>query len=250
MRARLYSSIGRLSLTSLAESCRRSSVFIGLILSTVCTVSACASVNVVMLSSETFAPQAGHVEILKREPSRPYVQIALLTVDSFWSSLDSKRERILEKAAEMGADAVVFGDLHLRPQIQGSGAETQNSPPSSPPSTDVEKPSLDDLHSSALGNNVRLDASVVLVRGGRGGGHRHGGHWGGRGRWGPYRPWGGYYGPYYGPWGYGPFGPRWWGYGPYGGGYYGGYAPYSYGTGNGYGYTNTVAIGTAIRYTD
>ncbi len=35
--------------------------------------SGCASVNVVMLSSEPFTPQTNHVETLEREPTRPYV---------------------------------------------------------------------------------------------------------------------------------------------------------------------------------
>src|SRR5580765_1775311 len=46
----------------------------------------CASVDVLMLSSETFTPQTSHVEILERAPTRPYVQIAVLVVDSWWLS--------------------------------------------------------------------------------------------------------------------------------------------------------------------
>jgi len=240
---------------SLFGSRHRSSAFLALLALAV-FFNGCASVNVVMLSTETFTSQTSHVEILEREPSRPYVQIAVLTVDSFWLSFESKREKILEKAATLGADAVVFGDLTLRPRSQGNRTEAQSPPVPSLPQKDIEKPMPDDLHSSLLNENVDADVRVFLVRGGgRGGGHGHGGHWGGRGGWGRSRPWGGFYGPYgpyYRPWGYGLYGPGWWGYGPYwGGGYYYGYAPYSYGSYPGYGYGyNTVTIGTAIHYTD
>ena len=215
----------------------------------------CASVNVVMLSSEAFTPQTSHVEILEREPTRPYVQIAVLSVDSLWLSLDSKREKILEKAATLGADAVVFGNLHLLRQNLGNRTAGQDSPPSSLPPKDIDKPLPDGLRSSAHEDLHSADVGVMLIRGGgRGPG---GGHWRGRGGWGP-RPWGRFYSPYYGPryGGYGFYGPGWWGYGPYWGGYYpyyyGGYAPYGYGAYSGYGFgdMNTVTIGTAIHYTD
>src|SRR3977135_477459 len=79
----------------------------------------CASVDVLMLSSETFTPQTSHVDILERAPTRTYLQIAVLGVDSWWLSLDSKREKILEKAATLGADAVVFGDSPLSSPLPG-----------------------------------------------------------------------------------------------------------------------------------
>jgi hypothetical protein len=255
MRAPVHVLTGRLSLGSLVGSRHRSSAFLALVALAV-FFTGCASVNVVMLSTETFTPQTSHVEILEREPSRPYVQIAVLTMDSFWLSFESKREKILEKAATLGADAVVFGDLTLRPRSQGNRTEAQSPPVPSLPPKDIENSMPDDLHSSLQHEDVDTDVRVFLVRGGgRGGGHGHGGHWGGRGGWGRYRPWGGFYGPYgpyYQPWGYGLYGPGWWGYGPYwGGGYYYGYAPYSYGAYPGYGYGyNTVTVGTAIHYTD
>ena len=225
------------------------------------TLTRCAGVNVVMLSAESFPPEAHHIQALEREPTRPYVQIAILSLDSLWLSEDSRREKILEKAGTLGADAVIFGDLRLRPQNESNRPDTQVSPsPSSPPVQD-EKPISDDLHSSLQQPRSGDDVKIVLARGSRGGGRGPGGYrgWGGRRPWGPYyRPWGGYYGPswgyygpYYGPWGYG-FAPGLWGYGPYGGGGYYNSLPYSaYGAypGYGYGYVNTVTVGTAIRYT-
>jgi len=195
------------------------------------TLTGCASVNVVMLSTETFPTQTSDIQVLEREPTRPHVQIAILSVDSLWLSEESRREKVLEKAGTLGADAVIFGDLRLRPQNESNRPDTQVSPsPFSPPVQD-EKPIPDDLHSSLQG----------------------------RRSWGPnYRPWGGYYGPSwgyygpnYGPWGYG-IAPGWWGYGPYwGGGYYNSlpYSTYGAYPGYGYGYVNTVTVGTAIRYT-
>jgi len=226
---------------------------IGLFVLVISSSAGCAGVDVVMLSTESYTPQPNHVESLEREPSRPYVQIAILSVSSLWLSTDSKREKILEKAGSLGADAVVFGDFHLRPRKDTRKDAHNPSSPSSPPE-EIEKPALlDDRLSSLQEQNVDADVSVVLVRGGRGGTRGPGG-WRGR-------SWGGYYGPYYGPhyrpWGY-RFRPGWWGYGPYwggpywGGGYYydvpypsyGAYSPYDYG------YTNSVTVGTAIHYTD
>ena len=247
-----------------------SSAFLALFTLAGFCLSGCAGVNVVMLSTETFTPQTSQVEILEREPNRPYVQIAVLTVDSLWLGVDSKREKILEKARTLGADAVIFGDLHLQRRHGGKQTDAQN--PSSPslPPEEIQKPTLpaDDLLSFNQDQTVDGEVSAVLVRGGRGGGRGLGGPGGWRGRsWGPHynRPWGGYYGPYYGPyyrpWGYG-FRPGWWGYGPYWGGPYwgvpygGGYyydVPYpTFGaySGYGYGYTNSVTVGTAIHYTN
>lgn len=165
-----------------------------------------------------------------------------------WLSLDSKREKILAKAATLGTDAVVFGNLHLWPANPGNRTGGQSNPPISSPPKEIDQPISDDLQSSVRDDMLGADVRVVLVRGGGrgGGGHGHGGHWGGRSRHSGVRPWG-FYAPYYGPW--------YWGYGPYWGGYYpypGGYAPYSYGAypDDGYGYMNTVTIGTAIHYTD
>ena len=119
-----------------------------------------------MLSTETYTPQPNHVESLEREPSRPYVQIAILSVSSLWLSTDSKREKILEKAGSLGADAVVFGDFHLRPRKDAHNPSSPSSPPE-----EIEKPALlDDRLSSLQEQNVDADVSVVLVRGGRGGG--------------------------------------------------------------------------------
>ncbi|MDE3219042.1 MAG: hypothetical protein KGO23_06680, partial [Nitrospirota bacterium] len=68
------------------------------------TLSGCASVDVLMLSGETFSPRTtvSDVEVLEQEPTRPHIQIAELSVDSLWLSIASKRQKILEKAAMLG----------------------------------------------------------------------------------------------------------------------------------------------------
>src|SRR6476660_9362684 len=179
----------------------------------------CASVDVLRLSSETFTPQTSHVEILERAPTRPYVPIAVLTVDSWWLSLDSRREKILEKAATLGADAVIFGDSPLSSPLPDDRTAGESTPPPSLPPKEIEKFMPDDLHSSMQEGMLTGDVRVFLVRGGghgggRGGGHGSGGHWGSRSGHSGFR-----HSRHF-------FGLGWWGYGPYWGSYY----PYSYGS--------------------
>ena len=201
----------------------------------------CASVDVLMLSSETFTPQNSQIEILERAPTRPYVQIAVLSVDGWWLSLDSKREKILEKAVTLGADAVVFGDSPLSSPLPGNRTTGESTPSSSLLPNDIEKLMPDDLHPSVQNGMLGADVRVFLVRGGGhgggpGGGRVYGGHWGSRSGHSGFR-----HSRHF-------FGPGWWGYGPYWGGYY----PYSYGgyPYPGYGYANTLTFGTAIHYTN
>ena len=213
-------------------------------------LSSCASVDVLMLSSERYTPQTSHVEVLEQAPTRPYVQIAVLSVDSWWLSLDSKREKILSKAATLGADAVVFGDPPLSSPFPDNRTAGESAPPASLPPTENEKFMPDDLHSSIQEGMPAGDVRVFLVHGGghgggRGGGHGHGGHWGNPSGHSGFKHGGHFHRPAF--LGYGLYGSGWWGYGPY----WGSYDPY-YGSAlyPGYGYMNTVTFGTAIHYTD
>lgn len=198
----------------------------------------CASVDVLMVSSEHYTPQTSHVEILEQAPTRPYVQIAMLSVDSWWLSLDSKREKILAKAATLGADAVVFGDPLQSSPFPGNRTAEESAPPVSLPPKENEEIMPEDLHSSMQEGMLAGDVRVFLVHGGghgggRGGSHGHGGHWGNQFGFRHSRHFNG---------------PGWRGYGPYWESYY----PYYYGSYpySGYGYMNTVTFGTAIHYTD
>src|SRR5215813_15126443 len=83
-------------------------------------VAGCASVDVLTLSDQTFPPRTNHIDALEDYPHRPFIQIAELSTDSVWLSFASKRQKILEKAATLGADAVVFQAPNL-PQEPNNG---------------------------------------------------------------------------------------------------------------------------------
>jgi hypothetical protein len=88
------------------------SLFSGLLLSYVCI--GCSNVNVLRLTSETFAPRAvDEVAILSREPTAEHIRIAELS-ETASSSVNTLQQNILKKAAQLGADAVVFGPSHTR----------------------------------------------------------------------------------------------------------------------------------------
>jgi len=212
----------------------------------------CASVEVLTLSDQTFPPRTNDMEALEDFPHRPFIQIAELSTDSVWLSVASKRQKILEKAATLGADAVVFQAPNL-PQEPNNGhwATEPSDPAISSPSRRLDELPSENGQRSAL--PIDSDVKIILIHGGgHGGGHSHmgghghmGGHWGGRSwhRHSFHGGWGYFYSPCYTPgyWGYGMYGPGGCGYPPY----WGGYAPYSYGSP-----FNSVVIGTAIRYTD
>ena len=53
--------------------------------------------------------QPQSVRVLATEPTEPYVVIALVTVSSGERGVDALRERLVEKAAQLGGDAVLLG---------------------------------------------------------------------------------------------------------------------------------------------
>ena len=72
--------------------------------------SGCTSVDTVMLSSDTFPPKgsADEVAVLEHKPDRPHQEIAELRIGDSWLSFGSLQRKILNRAATLGADAVVF----------------------------------------------------------------------------------------------------------------------------------------------
>ncbi|MGC3975271.1 MAG: hypothetical protein QM771_12940 [Nitrospira sp.] len=78
--------------------------------------SACVSVKVDPLTSKAFEPRPGveAVTTLQREPNHGHVQIARIVATSEYASEETLRDRILERAKELGADAVVLGDADVR----------------------------------------------------------------------------------------------------------------------------------------
>jgi hypothetical protein len=70
----------------------------------------CASSNIVKVSSSTYQPVAvSHVEVLYKEPKRPYEVIALLKHEAGWiGSSEGEIEKARELAAKAGADALLI----------------------------------------------------------------------------------------------------------------------------------------------
>lgn len=78
--------------------------------------SACVSVQVDPLTTKAFEPRRGAdaVTTLQREPNHGHVQIARIVAMSEYASEETLRDRILDRAKELGADAVVLGDADVR----------------------------------------------------------------------------------------------------------------------------------------
>jgi len=75
------------------------------------TLTACVDIAVIRLTNEPFEPKASGREVLVlfKEPACPHIKLAELSGDeTALSGLDSIQLRMLEKAAELGADALVF----------------------------------------------------------------------------------------------------------------------------------------------
>lgn len=69
----------------------------------------CANVQVLRLTSETFpSREVTDVAILSRFPSQQYEKIAELSETSSSDNVAKLQRHLLDKAAELGADAVVF----------------------------------------------------------------------------------------------------------------------------------------------
>ncbi len=69
----------------------------------------CTNVQVLRLTSETFpSREVKDVAILSRFPSLEYEKIAELSETSSSDNIDKLQRHLLNKAAELGADAVVF----------------------------------------------------------------------------------------------------------------------------------------------
>lgn len=78
--------------------------------------SACASVDTILLTNDTFPPKgsAEEVAVLKQTPMRPHRDLAELRISDSLLSFGSLQHKILSRAADLGADAVVFA----QPQTQ------------------------------------------------------------------------------------------------------------------------------------
>jgi len=69
----------------------------------------CSNVQVIRLTSETFPSRpVSDVAVLSHEPSTAHSQIAELSETSSSDDIEKLQQHLLKKAAELGADAVVF----------------------------------------------------------------------------------------------------------------------------------------------
>jgi hypothetical protein len=89
--------------------------------------SACVSVKVDPLVPATFEPRPGKgpVVALQREPDESHVEIARIIATSEHVSEDTLREKILSRAKELGADAVILGQADVR-HFYGQGPSYQS----------------------------------------------------------------------------------------------------------------------------
>ncbi|MCC2641469.1 MAG: hypothetical protein K0S45_1882 [Nitrospira sp.] len=88
------------------------SLFSGLLVCCLCM--GCSNVNVLRLTSETFSPRSvEEVAILSEAPPTEHIRIAELS-ETASSRVDTLQRHILKKAAQLGADAVVFSAPHSR----------------------------------------------------------------------------------------------------------------------------------------
>ena len=75
------------------------------------SLAACASVDTVRFTEQKFPPKNSvkDVQILDRKPPCDHVVIARLSVDdSEYDSFETEQKKILNEAASLGADAVIF----------------------------------------------------------------------------------------------------------------------------------------------
>ncbi|WP_447971965.1 hypothetical protein [Nitrospira sp. Kam-Ns4a] len=84
-------------------------------------LTACTSVDMIRMTNETFPPKAStdEVEVLDRVPTCPHIQLAELIIEESTDSYDAMQAKILKKAAQLGADAVLFAkpEKEIRHQV-------------------------------------------------------------------------------------------------------------------------------------
>jgi hypothetical protein len=75
-------------------------------------------VDTILLTSETFPPKgsADEVAVLEEKPTRPHRELAELRIGDSWLSFGSLQRKILNRAAALGADAVVFAEPQTQTQ--------------------------------------------------------------------------------------------------------------------------------------
>jgi hypothetical protein len=123
---------------------------------------ACVSVKVDPLVPATFEPRPDKEKVatLSREPDESHVEIARIIATSEHVSEDTLREKILSRAKELGADAVILGQADVR-HFYGQGPSYQST--ASPAGT-----STSPFSGGGYWNPFRMDAWTFIQ--GAGGG--------------------------------------------------------------------------------
>ncbi len=108
--------MGTFLLQVVKQRYRNAIVAMAAILASCLLIAGCASVDTILLTSEKFPPKrsADDVAVLEQKPTRPHVDLAELRIGDSGLSFGSLQHKILDKAASLGADAVVFA----KPQTQ------------------------------------------------------------------------------------------------------------------------------------
>ena len=107
-----YSSFPSLVQVSVQANQKILFLFFGLLVAYLCV--GCSSVNVLRLTAETYSPRSvEEVAILSEAPPHEHTRIAELSETSS-SRVDTLQRHILKKAAQLGADAVIFSVPHTR----------------------------------------------------------------------------------------------------------------------------------------
>lgn len=90
-------------------------------------LTACVSIRVEPLTGEVYPPRTNpqHVQWLESEPDFPHVKLARIIATSQSADEDKMREKMLARAAALGADAVVKGKSDVLESV-GTGTAPQS----------------------------------------------------------------------------------------------------------------------------
>ncbi|MDF0642556.1 MAG: hypothetical protein P0111_00885 [Nitrospira sp.] len=98
-----------------------------LILLLIFPLTSCVSVHVEPLTHEVYPPKNGpeSLQWLEAEPEAPHVKLARISATSQTADEDELREKILARAATLGADAVIMGKSDVLETV-GTGSPPQS----------------------------------------------------------------------------------------------------------------------------
>lgn len=94
----------------------------------------CTTVDVVRLTNQQFPAKRSvrEVEVLQATPKCPHLDLAELSVDESSAGFSTMQEKMLEKGAELGADAVVFGPARKEIRHESTHVPTMKRRPGPP----------------------------------------------------------------------------------------------------------------------